>query len=169
VPDRDRLDPCESSLGRRLDGAHDTPEPGSACAFRDGERAGDGPDTPVEGELSDRRVLGETLRRKLTRGRENRERDGEIESRALLPQRRRSEVHRDTPVERPLERGGDHTAPNPVFRLLTCAIREPDDREPGNAGLKVRLYLDAPRLESDEGMSDRTREHTLDGRRGGVT
>ncbi len=144
-------------------------EPGPPCALGDRERSGDGPDAPIEGELTDGRVVGEPFGRKLAGGREHRERDREVESGALLPERCRCEIDRDPPVERPLERRRDHAASNPVLRFLARPVGQSDDREPGYPGLEVRLYLDAARLEADEGMSDRTREHPLDDRRGGVT
>ena len=48
-----------------------------------------------------------------------------------------------------------------MLRLLAGPVGEPDDREPGNAGLHVRLDLDLSRLETDESMSDRACEHAL--------
>jgi hypothetical protein len=56
-----------------------------------------------------------------------------------------------------------------MLRLLARAVDQPDDRESRDAGLKVGLYLDTPRLESDESVSNRTREHPFDDRRGGLT
>ena len=53
--------------------------------------------------------------------------------------------------------------------VYTAVFGEPDDREPGNAGLHVRLDLDLPRLETDESMSDRACEHPFHGRREGAT
>jgi len=46
-----------------------------------------------------------------------------------------------------------------VLRLLTCAVREPDDREARDARLEMRLDLDLARLEPDERMGDRTSEN----------
>jgi len=56
-----------------------------------------------------------------------------------------------------------------MLGLLAGAIREPDDREPGDTGLEMRLDLDLPWLETDESMSDRACEHSSDGRREGAT
>ena len=55
-------------------------------------------------QLTDRRVLREPLCRHLARGGEHRERDREVEARALLAQAGGREIDRDPPVERPLER-----------------------------------------------------------------
>ena len=50
-----------------------------------------------------------------------------------------------------------------MLRLLTCTIGETDDREARDARLEMRLDLDLPRLESDECVSHRAREHALHG------
>ena len=57
-------------------------------------------------------------------------------------------------------------APDPVLRLRTGSIGEPDDREAGHAAVDVRLDLDAARLEADERVCDGAREHdpTVDGK-----
>jgi hypothetical protein len=56
-----------------------------------------------------------------------------------------------------------------MLGLLAGAVRESHDREAGDAGLKVRLDLDLPRLEADESMGDRACKQSCDGRCGGVT
>jgi len=56
-----------------------------------------------------------------------------------------------------------------VLRLLTRAVREPDDRESRHAVLEMRLDLDAASLESDERVRDGAREHPLHGRVPGLT
>ena len=60
---RHRLDARECRLGRRLRRADDMRQPGSSGSFRNGEGSGDRPDPSVERELTDRRVLGESLGR----------------------------------------------------------------------------------------------------------
>jgi len=67
MPHRDGLHAGEGDLRRRLGGAYDLAQSGAARSFGDGERAGHGPDPPVERELADRRVAGKALRRKLAR------------------------------------------------------------------------------------------------------
>ena len=47
-----------------------------------------------------------------------------------------------------------------MLRLLAGTVGKPDDREEGDAALDMRLDLDTPRLEADEGKGDRAREHT---------
>ena len=168
MADGHRLDPCQCRLGSGLGGTDDAREPGPPRALRDRKSPGDGPNAPVERELSHRRVLGEPLRRNLARRGEHRKRDREVEPGPLLAQRGGCQVHGDPAVEGPFERSGHDAASNPVLGLLAGAVGEPDDREPGDTGLEMGLYLDAARLEADEGMSDRTREHPLDGTRGGV-
>ena len=54
-----------------------------------------------------------------------------------------------------------------MLRLLAGAIGETDDREARDARLEMRLDLDLPRLEADECVGHRAREHhcTVQGRR----
>ena len=161
VPDRNRLDPAELSLAGRLGRAEDPLQTRAAGALGDRECAADGPDAPVERELTDGCVLGEALGWHLQRGRQHRERDREVEPGALLAQTRGREVDRD-PLQRPLELRRADAAPNPVLRLGAGAVGEPDDREAGQAAVDVSLDLDPPRLEADEGVGDGAREHSCD-------
>ena len=62
----------------------------------------------------------------------------------------------------PGEQRGDHAAANAVLRLLAGAVGETDDRERRDALRQVRLDLDSPRLEPDEGEGDGPPEHTPD-------
>lgn len=55
-----------------------------------------------------------------------------------------------------------------MLRLLASAVDEPHDRKAGNARLQVRLDLDPARLESDESVCQRAREHARDARCRGV-
>jgi hypothetical protein len=114
-------------------------------------------------------VLGEAFRRELTRRGKNRERDRQIEARSLLPQRRRSEIDGDPPVERPLQRRRHDPASDSMLRFLAGTVGEPDDCEPRDAWLHMRLDLHLARFETDESMSERACEHASDGRREGVT
>ena len=167
--DRHRLDARQRGLGRRLGCTDHSPKPGAARAFGDGQRSGHRSDSPIERELTYRRVLDQPLGRKLPGRGENRERDRQVEAGSLLAQRGRSEIDGDPAIEWPLERRRDDAAPDPVFGLLACPVDQPDDGEPGNARLHVRLHLDLSRLESDESVGDRPCEHPDDGRREGVT
>jgi len=169
VANGNRLDARKCRLGCRFCRADQSSQPSASSSFGDRERAGHGPDSPVEGELTYRCVLREAFWRELTRRGENRERDRQIEARPLFPQGSRSKVDGDPSIERPFERRGHDPAPDSVFGLLAGSIGEPDDREPGDAWLQVRLDFHLPRLETYESMSDRACEHTADGRREGVT
>ena len=46
-----------------------------------------------------------------------------------------------------------------MLRFLDSPIDEADDREARDAGLDVDLHVDATRLEANERMRDRPREH----------
>ncbi len=83
-----------------------------ARALGCGEDSGNRAQASVERELSDRRVSREPVRRELAGGRENRERDREVEARALLPQAGGREVDGD-PARRPLELGATRSRCGP--------------------------------------------------------
>jgi hypothetical protein len=162
----DRLDARERGFGGRIDRTQQLVDCGASGSLRDREHAADTAQPPVEAQLAHGSVVGEALGGDLTRRSEDRERDRQVEGRPFLPQLRRREVDRDAAV-RPIELCGGDAAPDSVLRLLHRAVDEPDDGEAGNASLDVHLDVDAPRLETDEGVRDRVREHvaTLDDRR----
>ena len=124
----------------------------------DRERAADRAQPPVERELADRRVALELVARHLLRRREHRERDRQVEAGALLPQLRGGEADDDAP-SRELELGRGDPAADALARLVQRLVGEPDDRERRHPVPDVRLHLDAPGLEADEGMGDRACEH----------
>ncbi len=104
-------------------------------------------------------MLGQALARNLSGRCEQRERDRQVEARALLLQLRRREIDSGL-VTGPLELRRLDAAPDALLRFLTRAIHEPDERERRYATLNVRLHLDASRLEADEGERDCAREHS---------
>lgn len=161
------LDTRESRLGRRFGSADEPAHAGTQRPLRNRERSRNRTDAPVEGELADGGVLGQPLGWELPGRREHGQRDREVEPGALLPERRRREIDRDPPVERPFQGRRDDTAADAMLRLLARAIGEPDDREARNARLEVRLDLDLARLEADECVGHRACEHddTVPGRR----
>ena len=162
VTDADRLrSPASATSAPGLGGADERVEPGAAGAFGGDERAGDGPEPPVERELADGRVPVERLGRHLIGGGEHRQRDRQVEPRPLLAQRRRRKVDRDAPLRRPLELGGRDPAADALLRLLAGAVGETDDRERRQPLLQVRLDLDAARVDADERVGDGAREHVL--------
>jgi hypothetical protein len=161
----DRVDPRERRLGGRLRSAEDPVEPGPPGALRHREGTAHGANATVEGELPDRRVLGQSLPRELPRRCEHRQGDREVEAGALLAQPCRREVDGDAPVERPLEQRRRDAAADAVLRLRAGAIGQSDDRESRDAALEVGLDLHAARLEADQSVGDGAREHTIDATR----
>ena len=161
VAQRHGLDARERGLRRRAGGAEQPLEPALAGTFRGGEHAAHGPYAAVERQLADGGVPAQPLARDLVRRREHRQRDRQVEARALLPQARRREIHGD-PVPRPLETCRSHARAHAVLRLLARAVGKADDREAGNAALDVRLHLHATRVETDKSVGDRAREHTIE-------
>ena len=123
---------------------------------------GDRPHTAVERELADARVLEQAMRRELVRAGEDGERDRKVEARALFAKRGRSEVDRDPVRPGPGQHRVDDPGLHPVLRLLAGAVGEPDDRERGQIGRdEVRLDLDAPGLEPDDGRGEGAGDHAV--------
>ena len=149
---------CERRLRCRVGGAEEPLEAPTPCAFGRREHASDRTDAPVERELADRGVPVEALWRDLPRSGEHGQRDRQVEARSLLAETGRREVDRD-PVPRPLERRGGDARAHAVLRLLARAVGEADDREARQAALDVRLDLHPARVEADESVGDRAREH----------
>ena len=164
----DGLHSGERDLRRRLGRADDPLQPGSAGSFGDRECSGNRSHTAVERQLTDRGELGEALGWDLPCRGEDRQRDRKVEPGSLLAQCRRRKIDGDPSVQRPFERSGDHPAPHAMLRLLASPVGEPDDREPWDAQLEVRLDLHLSRLEPDESVGHRTCEHPAEGRRGVV-
>ena len=158
---RHRLDAGERGLGGRPGGAEQPLEPSFAGAFRGREHPAHRPHAAVERQLADGGVPVQALARDLVRRREHRDGDRQVEAGAFLPQASRREVHRD-PVPRPLETCRGHARPHSVLRLLARAVGEADDREARQSALDVRLHLHASRVETDESVGDRAREHTTE-------
>ena len=159
VSHRHGLDAGQRDLRPGLGRADDPLEsrlPGALCGD---ERTRNGPEAAVEGELADRRVTAERAGRELVRGGEHRQRDRQVEARALLAEPCRGEVDGQARPARPLELGRSDAAADTVLRLLAGAVGEADDRECGCAALEVRLDLDPARIQADERVGDRASEH----------
>jgi ADP-ribose pyrophosphatase len=156
---RHRIDAGERRLRRRLGRAQDSVEAGFARRLGRDEHAVDGTQPAVERQLADGRESLEAVARKLVRGSEDRQRDRQVEARALLLQGGRREVDDDAPP-RPYELGGLDATLDALLRLLAGAIGQSDDREAGDAALEVRLHFDTAGLEPEERMRDRSREHS---------
>ena len=149
----------KGGLGRRLHRADEPIQPGPAGSFRGDEHAGNGTESPVEGQLPYRGVLGEALRRYLARSGEHRKRDRQVEAGPLLAETGGSEVDGDPP-QRPLELSAPDPAPDALLGFLAGLVRQPDDHERGHATLQVSLHLDGAGLEPHEGMGDDARQHS---------
>ncbi len=153
-----RLDSGKRRLGARIECADEPLEPCAPRALRDREHAADTPQPSVERELAAGCVLRQPVARNLPRRGQQRQRDRQVEARALLLQLGGREVDGRL-VPGPLELGGLDAAAHALLRFLTGAIDEADECERRHAALDVRLDLDAPRLEADEGERDRARKH----------
>ena len=158
-----RYDPRQSGLRRRFQWADEPVEPGTAGGFRGHEHTRNRAESPVERELPNRRVLGESFGRNLARRRKHGERDRKIEPGAFLAKVRRSEIDRDSP-QRPLELRAPDPTPDALLGFLASLVRQADDHKCGHASLKVGLHLDGAGLEAHERMGDDARQHALHGR-----
>jgi hypothetical protein len=85
-------------------------------------------DGAIEPKFANGRYSGEELRRDLTRGAENSQRHGEIETRPNLAQPARREVDRD-PLHRPFESARFDGRPDTIAGLATAGVGQADDRE----------------------------------------
>ena len=159
VPDRDRGDARERRLARGVGRTQETLGAEPPRALGDREDAADPPQPAVERELADRSGALERAARELLRRREQRERDRQVETGALLAQLGGREVDRD-PAGREAQLGGGDPRADPLARLLAGAVGEADDREAGDAVANVGLDVDPARLEADERMRDRACKHT---------
>jgi hypothetical protein len=159
MPDGNSGDACERSLPSRVGRAKETLDAEPPRALGDRENSADTPEAAVERELADGCRVRECAPRQLLRCREEGERDGQIESRALLAQLGRREVDRDT-TGREGQLGGGDPAPDTLPGLLASPVGEPDDRETGDPVAYVGFDVDAAWLETDEGMRERACEHT---------
>ena len=160
VPDGNRLDAAQSSLGRRWRGAEQALEPGPTRSLCDGKNASDWPQPPVQAELTHCSVPTQAVPRELSRSNEDGECDRQIEPGSLLPKPGGSEVDRDTP-HRPLQLRRCDPAANAVLRFLAGTVSEADDREPRHAPLEVGFHFDASGIEPDDCERDRAREHAF--------
>ena len=158
MPRRDRLDARKRRLSRGLRGADKSFKAGVSRALRRRQRTSHRSESTVERELSDRSVTLEGIRRELTRGGEDRERDRKIESGAFLAQAGGCEIDSDS-TRGPLELGRGDPASDTMLRLLASTVGEPDDGKARDAVLEMGLDLDLACIEADQGMGNRAREH----------
>src|SRR5262245_38395725 len=163
-----RLDPRERGLRSRCRRAEQPRKALLLCALRRRKDAGDRADPSVQGELADRRVSAKALLRYLPRGRKHRQGNGQIEARSLLAELGGSQVDRQPP-EWPRQFRRCDAASYPLLRLLAGAIGQTDDRERREPILEMSLYLDAARIEADERVGDRPRQHAADASRESAT
>ena len=155
---RDHLDgPDPGGLGaaaRRADEA----AVGLGGGERRRKRADDRDQRPVERELAER-----DLRRHLVAGQdvhrgEDRERDRQVEVRALLRQVGRREVDGD-PLRGKREAHRGHRGAHPLLGLGDRLVGQADEVEGGQAGGDRALHLDEPRLDALECHRVGARDH----------
>ncbi len=147
---------------RRLGGAGGSAQQGSHPRLprRFGQRQGAAHPTKaaVQGHLSQRRGGLQTLARGLPRGREDPDRHGQVGGGALFAALGGGQVHGDLAVGK-LEAGVPEGRPDPITRLATGQIGQPDQHEARQAGADVHLALDREGLEPPESCRAHGAEH----------
>jgi hypothetical protein len=138
VADRNGDDTCEGSFAGRVGRTEKARDAKPPRTLGDRQDAADAPQAAVERELADRGRLLERAPRQLLRRGEKRQRDRQVEPRALLPQLGRCEVDRD-PSGGEAQLGGGDAAADALASLLASAIGEADDREARDALADVGL------------------------------
>ena len=123
------------------------------AVFGGGHRGGQGADhgneRTVERQFAKRHRLRHVLLRDHADGRQQRERDGQVEMRAFLGQVGGRQVHGDLAGRQGDGHGGQRRA-HPVARLAHRLVRQADDGKGGHAGGQGALHLDGPRLDPFE-------------------
>ena len=151
--------PASATSGAGLGRADEPAEARAPRSLGGDQRAGDGPDAPVERELAERGDIRRAHRRQLMRRGEHRERDREVEPRALLAQARGREVDRDPPHRETRARPRRCPLRTRSFASWQARSASPTIANDGRASCEVGLDLDPARLEADERMRDRSSEH----------
>ena len=159
MADRHGVNACERRFLGRLRRAEESLHAEPPSPLGDRENASDSTQPAVESKLPDRSGSRKRSTRHLERRAENRKRDRQVETGALLPQLRRREVD-GYPAVRELQLGCRDPAADALTRLLARAIGEADDGEARQPVPDVRLDVDAARLEADESVRERASEHT---------
>src|SRR5262249_12360347 len=112
------------------EGDHERVDALAPAREADGERPADALDLAVERQLSDDRERAELLVLNRARGRENAERDGQIERSTFLANVRRGEIHGD-PIGRKREAGVPDRRPDTLPALANSRVGESDGGERG--------------------------------------
>ena len=123
------------------------------------------PQTPVQRQLAEEGSTRQGLRRELTRCRQDRDGDREVEARPVLPELRRREVHRDPPVGERQARGRDR-ASDPRNALPDRRLGQPDYVDAGQLGGDPNFDFDGHARHTNDRRTPDTRHPST--RRGRV-
>ena len=126
--------------------------------LRHREHAVQRPDRAVERELARKPPAGERLGRELLRRAEDGRGDRQVEPRTRLAQVGGRQARGD-PLERELEAAVDDRGPHPLARLPHRRVRQPDERERGQAAVDVDLDVDRQRVDALEGHGPGAGKH----------
>ena len=159
VLDRHHIDLLhERGLTRVLRRDRDTAQPPPSRPLRHRQGTGGGPDGAVERQLTGHRVVVDDQLRELSRRRQDRGRDRQVEARADLGDVGGGEVHSD-PMVRVPEAGVPQRRAHPLPGLTDGRIGEADDREGGQTAADVHFHVDGLRVHPEQGEGTGEREH----------
>ena len=119
----------------------------AARGFGEGENTGHGPELAVESKLPDERHVPESLGGQVAVGREDRERDGEVQSRAGFRKVGGREIH-DDGSRRDRKADVAERRADALAAFLHGGVRQTDDREGGKARPDRRFHDDRAALEA---------------------
>ena len=155
----DHLDTSDGGgLGRVVSRHEQHADAFPAAGQADGERAADGLDLTIEGELTDDGAFARPVLADDADGRQDAKRNREIERTAFLPQIGGRETHGDAFVRDVVSRVTDRRA-YALTAFSDGGVRETDGRVDRQPARDVDLDADKSRLDSDDRRREHAREH----------
>jgi hypothetical protein len=135
-----------AALRRRADQA----APAGQGVDRRRQHPGDRADPPVQRQLAEGGVAGQFVARQHTHGRQQGQRDRQVEVAAFLLQVGGGEVHGDALQRQRQAEGGQRRA-HPLAALAHRLVGQPDDGEGRHAAAHLHLDVDVEHLDPGEG------------------
>lgn len=134
-------------------GDHDTVQAGAGRGDGHREHAWGGHQATPQGELPEEREPGQPVARDLSRCGKHAQGDGEVQSRPVLPEIPRGQVHHD-PAERPLQARALDGRPDAIPGVLHGRAGQARQCERGKPSADVRLDRDRVSSHPDDGDPD---------------
>jgi hypothetical protein len=144
----------QSGLPRVGQWYHDPPDAGPYRREHAGQDAPDRAYRAIEPQFTEQHHALQRRQWQYPGPGQDRHRDGQIEDRTVLGQRRRQQVYRDSAVG-PAFAGVDQCRPHPVARLVECGVGQAGQREAGESRGEIGLHLH--QVAGEAGEPDRQR------------